>query len=145
MQIKARVTQVKTIAAGTGVSYGHKFIADRDLTLATVAIGYADGIPRNLSNQMEVLVRGVRVPQVGAITMDQIMLDVSAVPDLQEGEVVTLIGQDGSDRITADDWATKLDTISWEILCSFKHRLPRLSINRPTLREQAVQTQGGYL
>jgi len=77
--------------------------------------------------------------------MDQIMLDVSAVPDLQEGEVVTLIGQDGSDRITADDWATKLDTISWEILCSFKHRLPRLSINRPTLREQAVQTQGGYL
>lgn len=131
MQIKARVTQVKSIPAGTGVSYGHKFVADRDMMLATVAIGYADGIPRNLSNQMEVLVRGVRVPQVGAITMDQLMLDVSAVPNLQEGEIVTLIGQDGSDRITADDWANKLGTISWEILCSFKHRLPRLSINRP--------------
>ncbi|MBD2089153.1 alanine racemase [Microcoleus sp. FACHB-1515] len=131
MQIKARVTQVKSISAGTGVSYGHKFVADREMTLATVAIGYADGVPRNLSNQMEVLIRGVRVPQVGAITMDQLMLDVSAVPNLQEGEVVTLIGQDGRSRITADDWANKLGTISWEILCSFKHRLPRLSVNSP--------------
>lgn len=131
MQIKARVTQVKSIPAGTGVSYGHKFVADRGMTLATVAIGYADGIPRNLSNQMEVLVRGVQVPQVGTITMDQLMLDVSAVPDLQEGEVVTLIGQEGRSRITADDWANKLGTISWEILCSFKHRLPRLSVNPP--------------
>lgn len=133
MQIKARVTQVKAISAGTGVSYGHKFVADREMTLATVAIGYADGVPRNLSNQMEVLVRGVRVPQVGAITMDQLMLDVSAVPNLQEGEVVTLIGQEGRSRITADDWANKLGTISWEILCSFKHRLPRLSVN-PSIR-----------
>ncbi|NEQ25017.1 MAG: alanine racemase [Microcoleus sp. SIO2G3] len=131
MQIKARVTQVKTIAAGTGVSYGHKFIADREMSLATVAIGYADGVPRNLSNQMEVLIRGVRIPQVGAITMDQLMLDVSRIPNLQEGEVVTLIGQDGLNRITADDWAAKLNTISWEILCSFKHRLPRLSVNQP--------------
>ena len=113
MQIKARVTQVKTIPAGTGVSYGHKFVTDREMLLATVAIGYADGIPRNLSNQMEVLVRGLRVPQVGTITMDQLMLDVSAVPDLQEGEVVTLIGRDGREQITADDWADQLGTISW--------------------------------
>lgn len=126
MQVKARVTQVKTIQAGTGVSYGYRFIAEREMAIATIAIGYADGVPRNLSNQMQAIVRGKKVPQVGAITMDQLMLDVSKVPDLQEGEVVTLLGQDGDERITADDWADTLGTISWEVLCGFKHRLPRL-------------------
>lgn len=129
LQVKARVTQVKSIAAGEGVSYGHQFVADRDLAIATVGIGYADGIPRNLSNKMTVLVRGQRVPQVGTITMDQMMLDVSQIPQLQEGEVVTVLGRDGAEQISADDWATTLGTISWEILCGFKHRLPRLTVN----------------
>ncbi|MFB2837139.1 alanine racemase [Floridanema evergladense] len=128
MQVKAIVTQVKTIAAGTGVSYGYQFIADREMRLAVVGIGYADGIPRNLSNKMKVLIRGQQVPQVGAITMDQIMIDVSAIPDLQVGEVVTVLGKDGDLQIGADDWAEILGTISWEILCSFKHRLPRVAI-----------------
>ncbi len=129
LQVKARVTQVKSIAAGEGVSYGYQFVADRELAIATVGIGYADGIPRNLSNKMTVLVRGQRVPQVGAITMDQMMLDVSKIPQLQDGEVVTLLGRDGAEQISADDWATMLGTISWEILCGFKHRLPRLTVN----------------
>jgi alanine racemase len=128
MQVKARVTQVKTIPPGTGVSYGYQFIADRELRLAVVGIGYADGIPRNLSNKMKVLIRGQQVPQIGAITMDQLMLDVSTIPDLQTEEVVTLIGQDGNAQISADDWAESLGTISWEILCSFKHRLPRVAV-----------------
>jgi alanine racemase len=128
LQVKARVTQVKTIPAGTGVSYGHKFIASREMSLAVVGIGYADGVPRNLSNKMKVLIRGVLVPQVGAITMDQLMLDVSAIPDLQPGEVVTLLGRDGDMEILADDWAADLGTISWEILCGFKHRLPRVAV-----------------
>jgi alanine racemase len=128
LQLKARVTQVKTIAAGTGVSYGHHFIAPREMRLAVVGIGYADGVPRHLSNQMEVLIRGQRVPQIGAITMDQIMLDVSSIPDLQEGEIVTLLGKQGKEQISADDWANRLNTISWEILCGFKHRLPRVAV-----------------
>lgn len=128
MQVKARITQIKTIPAGTGVSYSHKFVSDRPMQLAVVGIGYADGVPRNLSNQMTVLVRGQRVPQIGAITMDQLMLDVSAIADVQEGEVVTLLGADGTQVISANDWATQLNTISWEILCSFKHRLPRVAI-----------------
>jgi alanine racemase len=128
LQVKARVTQVKTIAAGTGVSYGYKFIAPHEMRLAVIGIGYADGVPRNLSNKMEVLIRGQRIPQIGAITMDQIMLDVSSIPDIQEGEVVTLLGQEQDEQITADDWANQLNTISWEILCSFKHRLPRVGI-----------------
>lgn len=128
LQVKARVTQVKTIPPGTGVSYSHQFIASNELRLAVVGIGYADGVPRNLSNKMQVLIRGQRVPQIGTITMDQLMLDVSALPDVQEGEVVTLLGTEGKEQITAEDWANQLNTISWEILCGFKHRLPRVAV-----------------
>ncbi len=130
LQVKARLTQVKEIPAGTGVSYGHRFVSDRDMTIAVMGIGYADGIPRRLSNQMEVLIRGQRIQQIGSITMDQIMLDVTAIPDIQEGEVVTVLGRDRSDSISADDWAEKLETISWEILCGFKNRLPRVIVNQ---------------
>lgn len=129
LQVKARVAQVKSIPPGTGVSYGHQFISDRELCLAVVGIGYADGVPRNLSNKMTGLIRGKRVPQIGAITMDQLMLDVSNIPNLQPGEVVTLLGQEGNENISADDWATQLNTISWEILCGFKHRLPRVAVS----------------
>lgn len=128
LQVKARITQLKTIQAGTGVSYGHRFVANRETAIAVVGIGYADGIPRNLSNQMSAIVQGQIVPQIGAITMDQLMLDVSRVPNLQEGDVVTILGQDGKESISADDWAETLGTISWEILCSFKHRLPRVTV-----------------
>ncbi|TWH38892.1 alanine racemase [Dulcicalothrix desertica] len=128
LQVKARVTQVKTIEAGTGVSYGYKYIASRDMRIAVVGIGYADGIPRNLSNKMQVIIRGQRIPQIGAITMDQIMLDISSIPDIQENEIVTILGKDQNEQITADDWANELNTISWEILCSFKHRLPRVAV-----------------
>jgi alanine racemase len=138
MKVKARVTQVKNISAGTGVSYGHQFVASRDMRLAAIAIGYADGVPRNLSNKMQVLLRGQPVPQIGAITMDQLMLDVSAIPDLQTGEVVTLLGQEGNAEISADDWAATLGTISWEILCGFKHRLPRVAVGQPLESEQAT-------
>jgi alanine racemase len=128
LQVKARIAQVKTIPPQTGVSYGYKFITDRELRLAVVGIGYADGVPRNLSNKMTVLIRGQHVPQIGAITMDQLMLDASAIADLAAGEVVTLLGHEGEEQISADDWAASLGTISWEILCGFKHRLPRVAI-----------------
>lgn len=126
LQVKAKISQIKTIPANTGVSYGHHFVSDREMRLAIIGIGYADGIPRNLSNLLKVLIRGQWVQQIGAITMDQMMLDVSHLPNLKVGEVVTLIGKDGSQEISADDWAKILGTISWEILCGFKHRLPRI-------------------
>jgi alanine racemase len=127
LQLKARVTQVKTITAGTGVSYSHTFIAPHTMRIAVVGIGYADGVPRNLSNKIQVIVRGQKVPQIGNITMDQLMLDVSNIPDIQAGEVVTLLGKQGELEISANEWAEKLNTISWEILCGFKHRLPRVA------------------
>lgn len=128
LQVKARITQIKDLPAGSGVSYGHQFITDRPCRIAVVGIGYADGVPRNLSNDLQVLVRGEQVSQIGAITMDQLMLDITDCDSIQVGDIVTLIGEEGDKRLTADDWAQQLGTISWEILCGFKHRLPRLLV-----------------
>jgi alanine racemase len=132
MSVKARVTQVKTISAGTGVSYGHRFVAQRDTTIAVVGIGYADGVPRLLSGQLELLLHGQRVRQIGNITMDQIMLDITDLSAdsvrVKVNDVATLLGEVNDQKITADDWANLLGTISWEILCGFKHRLPRILV-----------------
>ncbi|MGK7931843.1 MAG: alanine racemase [Microcystaceae cyanobacterium] len=125
LQVKASITQIKTLSVGSGVSYGHQHICDRPTKIAVVGIGYADGIPRRLSNRLPGILRGQWVSQIGAITMDQLMLDISHLEDVEVGDVVTLIGKEGDLAITADDWAKELDTISWEILCGFKHRLPR--------------------
>ncbi|MEL7507506.1 MAG: alanine racemase [Cyanobacteria bacterium J06554_1] len=126
LEVKARITHIKQISAGAGVSYGHRFIAQRPMTIAVVGIGYADGVPRQLSNQLNVLINERPIRQIGAITMDQLMLDISDIHGLQEGDVVTLLGSSPSQQITADDWANRIGTISWEILCGFKHRLPRI-------------------
>jgi alanine racemase len=132
MSVKARVTQVKTISAGTGVSYGHRFVAQRDTTIAVVGIGYADGVPRRLSGQLELLLHGQRVRQIGNITMDQIMLDITDLSTnstrVKVNDVVTLLGEVNEQKITADDWANLLGTISWEILCGFAPRLPRIMV-----------------
>ena len=126
LQLKARITQIKTIPSGTGVSYGHKFVSDREMTIAVVSIGYADGVVRGLSNNLQGMINGKLAPQIGAITMDQLMLDVSNIPHLQPGDIVTFLGKDETQSISVDNWADKLNTISWEILCGFKHRLPRI-------------------
>lgn len=140
MQVKARVTHVKDIPPGTGVSYGHTFVAQTPMQIAVVGIGYADGVPRSLSNQMSVLVNGQSVRQIGNITMDQLMIDVTHVPDLREGDVVTLLGRDAEHTITADDWASLTDTISWEILCGFKHRLPRITTSGRTVQLSSTES-----
>jgi alanine racemase len=124
LTVKSRITHIKKITKGTGVSYGHTFIADRDLVVATVAIGYADGLARGLSNKIYGTLRGQKVRQIGTITMDQCLIDITNVTNAQVGDVVTWLG--GDSHSTAEDWANILGTISWEILCSFKHRLPRL-------------------
>lgn len=129
LEVKARISQIKAISAHTGVSYGHTFKCDAPLKIAVIAIGYADGIPRLLSNKMKVIIKGKLAPQIGNITMDQLMIDVTEFPDLEVGEIVTLLGKDGDIAITADDWANTIGTISYEILCGFKHRLPRIHLN----------------
>ena len=126
MRVLARVSLIREVPAGVGVSYGHSFRTKRPSRLAVLGIGYADGVPRQLSNQMEVLFNGQRLPQVGAITMDQLVLDATDCPSLEQGSVVTLLGHDGDDEITPGQWSERCQTIPWEILCGFKHRLPRL-------------------
>ena len=126
MQVHARVTLIRSVPAGVGVSYGHRYRTTAPTRLAVVTIGYADGVPRQLSNRMDVLYEGLRLPQVGSITMDQLVIDASGAPGLEIGAVVTLLGRQGQAQITPADWSARCDTIAWEVLCGFKHRLPRL-------------------
>jgi len=129
LQVKARITHVKDLETGAGVSYGHRFVAPHPMKIAVVGIGYADGVPRLLSNHLDILIAGQRVRQLGAITMDQLMIDITQVPTAQVGDTVTLLGHSQGQTITADDWANTIGTISWEILSGFKHRLPRLIVD----------------
>lgn len=126
MTVRARVTLLREVSAGVGVSYGHRFVTQRPSRLAVLGIGYADGVARLLSGRMEVMAQGERLPQVGAITMDQLVVDATDLPSLEEGHVVTLLGQSGNDQIGPEVWSETCGTIPWEILCSFNHRLPRL-------------------
>ena len=126
MSVKARVTLLRDVPAGVGISYGHQHITARPSRLAVLGIGYADGVSRRLSGRMQVLAKGHRLPQVGAITMDQLVVDATTLPDLKIGDAVTLLGRCGEAEISPWEWSDSSDTIPWEVLCSFKHRLPRL-------------------
>lgn len=126
MSVRAKVTQLRTLPPGRGVSYGHRFISERETKLATVGIGYADGVPRLLSGRLAVAIGGQLAPQVGTITMDQLLVDVTELASVEVGDTVTLIGADGSQRLTAQQWAEAISSIPWEIVCGFRQRLPRL-------------------
>ncbi len=130
LSVKSRISFIKTVPAGTSISYGRNFIAKKETRVATLSIGYADGLPRSFSNNFPVLVRGEWAPIVGNITMDQCMADISGIKDAKIGDEVVLLGMQGSRQITAEDWAKKLNTINYEVVCSFKARLPRVFINK---------------
>lgn len=125
LTLKARVAQVKKIHKGEFVSYGRTFEAGGDMELATVAIGYADGYPRALSGKGELLINGRRAKIVGRVCMDQLMCDVTGL-DVKAGDVVTLIGTDGDECITADEIASLCSTIGYEIVCGISKRVPRV-------------------
>lgn len=132
MGLKARIIHLQDVPAGEGISYSYTYHAppESPIRVATLPLGYADGVPRVLSNQIEGLLRGVRVPQVGAITMDQMMLDVSLVPEAAIGETVTLLGSEegphgATERITLTDWAEKARTLEYELMCGLRVRLPK--------------------
>ncbi len=128
MTLKARPTRVAWLDPGTGISYGPAFVTERRSRIATLPLGYADGYPRSLSNRAEVLVRGVRAPQVGTVAMDAIMIDVTDIPGppVTIGDEFTLIGSGGGDRISALEVARWGNTISHEVLAAMSGRLPRV-------------------
>jgi alanine racemase len=132
MALKARVSHVKRVAAGSHVSYGWRHRFDRDTTVATLPLGYADGVPRRLGTLpdragADVLIGGERHPIVGVVTMDQLMVDVGSAP-VEVGDEAVLIGRQGADVIRAEDWADRLGTIGYEIVCGISARIPRVEV-----------------
>ena len=126
LSLKARVSYVKKVPAGTGISYGHTFVTQRETLVASLPIGYGDGYSRRFSNIGTVLIRGQRVPIIGSICMDQLMLDVTDLGDVAIGEEVVVIGSQGEDRITLEEMAKLDGTINYEVICMLSERLPRL-------------------
>jgi alanine racemase len=138
LSVKARINHKSRIAKGQSVGYGWTWTADRDTDIASIPIGYADGIDRGLSNRMTGLLMGREIRQIGRISMDQMLFDVTDLPQAQEGDVITILGQDqrpgqsGADvaaasaQILLSSWAQTLDTITYELACRLRARLPRV-------------------
>ncbi|MUG73937.1 MULTISPECIES: alanine racemase [Paenibacillus] len=128
LSIKTGVAMVKQVPAGEGVSYGAIYRTSGEETIATLPIGYADGYSRMLTGKAEVLIRGRRVPVVGRICMDQCMVNATGIADISMEEEVVILGAQGSERITAEEHASWLGTINYEIVCMISHRVPRVYV-----------------
>ena len=128
MQVKARIIHLKKIDKGHSVSYGRTYTAKRPVSVATVALGYADGVHRNLSNKCEFLVGGKRVPQIGTVCMDMTMLDVSKVKGIKVGDEAVFFGRQGKAQIGVEEQAALAGTISYEMLCAVGERVTRVYI-----------------
>jgi alanine racemase len=125
MSLHARVSLVKRVAAGEGISYGLRYRPERETTIATVPLGYADGVPRRLAaTGGEVLLGGVRRPIAGTVTMDQLLVDCGDDP-VAVGDDVVLFGEQGGEFLAVGEWARRLDTITYEVVCGISPRVPR--------------------
>ena len=126
--LKGRITNIHTIEKDDGVSYGHIFVADKKTRVATIPIGYADGVSRSLSGKIKASLNGKIINQIGRITMDQMMFDIGDI-EAQNGDVITLLGDDEAGNFfSIDCWAQELDTINYELTCRLKVRLPRIYV-----------------
>ena len=125
LELTSYVAAVKAAARGESAGYGRRFVADRDTWLATLPIGYADGIRRAFTNNLEILIGGQRHPVVGAVSMDNITVEVAEGPGVEPGARATIIGVNGSERQSAEDLAARIDTINYEIVCGISARVPR--------------------
>ena len=126
MSLKSKVTHLKEIAVGEKVSYNCIFTAERPTKVATVSLGYGDGYHRHMSGKAKAIVSGVKVPVIGSICMDQMMLDVTDVPAVEVGDTVTIVGRDHDNEITWTDLAGWADTINYEMTCGITRRIPRI-------------------
>ena len=126
MQWKSQIILVKPVAKDQPVSYSGSFTTQRDSLIATLPIGYADGLHRSLSNKMDILIGGKRAPQIGNICMDMTLIDVTEIQDVQAGDEVVLFGKQEGQTITVEEMATKAGTIPYEILCNVGKRVPRV-------------------
>lgn len=136
LQLKSHVAFVKTVQKGFTVSYGSTYVTDKETTvLATVPVGYGDGYPRALSNKGRVLIHGQYAPIVGRVCMDQMMVDVTDIPNVKQGDTVTLIGKDGNNRISVEEVADNAYSFNYEFCCGINKRVPRVYIRNGQVQE----------
>jgi alanine racemase len=126
LELWSYVADVKPVAPGESAGYGRRFVADRHTNLAVLPIGYGDGVRRALTNNADVLVGGRRYPLVGTVSMDNVTIDVGPDPEVEPGDRAVLIGTDGDERVLAEEWARRLQTINYEITCGLSRRVPRV-------------------
>jgi alanine racemase len=126
LSLTTRIAQIRLIQPGDTVSYNRTFVATRPTQIAILPIGYSSGVSRHLSNRGQVLIRGQRASIAGIVCMDMVMVDVTEITDVSVGDEVVLIGQQGTERITAQDIADWTGTISYEVLCAISPQIPRL-------------------
>lgn len=129
MELKSLVASVKQVPTGTKVSYGCSYTAPQEITVAVVPIGYADGYQRGLSNKARMLVNGCFAPVIGRVCMDQVMLDVTGIPDVKRGTPVTVFGRGGSAFLPVEELADCLGSINYEFTCLLSKRIPRVYLN----------------
>ena len=128
MTLKAKISNIKQVPSGTGISYGQIFTTERESKIATIPIGYADGYTRLLTSKAEVSIKGKRVPVVGKICMDQCMIDVTDIEDVNIGDEVVLFGDGSNNSPHIDEIAEALGTINYEVICMVGRRVPRVYI-----------------
>lgn len=126
LSLKSHIVYIKTIEKGTQVSYGGTFEAEKQMRIATIPVGYADGYPRSLSNKGYVLIRGQKAQIIGRVCMDQFMVDVTDIEGVQEYDEVTLIGQDGDNHIFAEELGDLSGRFNYELVCDLGKRIPRV-------------------
>lgn len=126
LSVRARINHLSEIEQGERVGYGFTWGARQKTRIASIPIGYADGVDRGLSNQMSGILMNNEVRQIGRISMDQMLFDITEAVEAQEGDVITLIGSQGDIKLTLAQWARKLDTITYELACRLRIRLPRI-------------------
>lgn len=128
MELKSRISYVKEVPEGVAVSYGGTFVTEKPMKVATIPVGYADGYPRQLSNKGWVLIHGKKAPILGRVCMDQFMVDVTDIPGAKSGDEVTLIGKDGAEEITFEEFGDMSGRFSYEFICCISKRVPRIYI-----------------
>lgn len=135
MSLYSHIVYCKTIHAGQSVSYGGLFTATKDTRVATIPVGYGDGYPRSLSGKGYVLIHGKKAPILGRVCMDQFMVDISEIPEAMEGDKVTLLGMDGTERITAEELGELSGRFNYEFVCDLGKRIPRVYIQHGEITE----------
>ena len=126
---ESRITHLKTLEPGREIGYGGTYTTTRPTRVATIPVGYADGYRRNLSGKFYVLIRGKKAPILGRICMDQMMVDVTEIPEAQQNDVVVLVGRSGEARITVEEIAAQGDSFNYEFVCGISRRVPRVYLS----------------